>query len=105
MPTGSNAEYDRLYEQASVMLPSPERTAIYRRMNEMVIDDCVAITGLSRTRIYLWHKNVIAIPDREILGGDLPEVRGRAAGRPGGEGHLRWSCFSTRCASCWPGFR
>ncbi|MDP2325205.1 MAG: hypothetical protein Q8N51_14410, partial [Gammaproteobacteria bacterium] len=66
-----NAEYDRLYDQASVMIPSPERTAIYRQMNQMVIDDCVAITGLSRTRIYLWHKNVIAIPDREILGGDF----------------------------------
>jgi ABC-type transport system substrate-binding protein len=66
-----NADYDRLYEQASVMLPSPERTAIYRRMNEMVIDDCVAMTGLSRTRIFLWHKNVIAFPDREILGGDF----------------------------------
>ena len=51
------------------MLPSPERTEIYRRMNEMVIDDCVAISGLSRTRIYLWHKNVIALPDREIVGG------------------------------------
>ena len=64
-----NPEYDRLYEQSSVMLASPERTTIYRRMNQMVIDDCVAITGLSRTRIYLWHKNVIAVPDREIVGG------------------------------------
>ena len=35
----------------------------------MVIDDCVALTGLSRTRIYLWHKDVIGVPDREILGG------------------------------------
>jgi oligopeptide transport system substrate-binding protein len=51
------------------MLPSPERTEIYQRMNRMVIDDCVAITGLSRTRIYLWHKNVIAMPDREIVSG------------------------------------
>ena len=65
----SNPEYDRLYEQASVMSPSPERTAIYRRMNEMLIDDCVAITGISRTRILLWHKDVIAYPDREVLGG------------------------------------
>ena len=64
-----NPEYDRLYEQASVMLPSPERTAIYRRMNQMVIDDCVASSGLSRTRIRLWHRDVIAFPDREITGG------------------------------------
>jgi ABC-type transport system substrate-binding protein len=64
-----NPEYDALYEQASVMLPSPERTALYQRMNRMVIDDCVAMTGIARTRIYLWHKNVIAVPDREIVGG------------------------------------
>lgn len=64
-----NPAYDALYEQTSVMLPSPERTELYRRMNQMVIDDCVAITGLSRTRIYLWHRNVIAVPDREIVGG------------------------------------
>jgi len=64
-----NPEYDRLFEQTSTMLPSPERTELYRRMNRMVIDDCVAITGLARTRIYLWHKNVIAVPDRDIVGG------------------------------------
>jgi ABC-type transport system substrate-binding protein len=64
-----NPDFDRLYEQSAVMQPSPERTALYRRMNRMVIDDCVAISGLSRTRIYLWHKNVIALPDREIVAG------------------------------------
>jgi oligopeptide transport system substrate-binding protein len=64
-----NPEYDRLYDQARVMLPSPERTQIYRRMNQMVIDDCLAVTGMARTRIYVWHKNVIALPDREIVGG------------------------------------
>lgn len=64
-----NPEYDRLYEQTAVMLPSAERTALYQRMNQMVVDDCVSITGLSRTRILLWHKDVIAMPDREIVGG------------------------------------
>ena len=64
-----NPEYDRLYEQASVMLPSPERTALYRRMNQMVIDDCLAVTGMARTRVHLWHRDVIALPDREIVGG------------------------------------
>ncbi len=51
------------------MQPSEERTQLYRQMNQIVIDDCVAITGLSRTRIYLSHKDVIGVPDREILGG------------------------------------
>lgn len=64
-----NPEYDRLYEKTSTMLPSPERTELYHRMNRMLIDDCVAMTGLARTRILLWHKDVIAFPDREIAGG------------------------------------
>lgn len=64
-----NPEYDRLYEQSSIMQPSDERTALYRRMNEILVDDCVAMTGISRTRVLLWHKDVIAFPDREILGG------------------------------------
>ena len=64
-----NPEFDRLYEEAAVMLPSPERTAIYRRMNEILLGDCVGMTGLSRNRIYLWHKNVVGLPDREITGG------------------------------------
>lgn len=64
-----NAEFDRLYDEASVMQPSDERTRIYRRMNQLIVDDCVAVSGLSRNRIYLWHKDVIAVPDREIVGG------------------------------------
>jgi hypothetical protein len=38
-------------------------------MNQMVIDDCVAITGLSRTRISVWHREVLMYPDTSIVGG------------------------------------
>lgn len=64
-----NPEFDRLFERTMTMQPSAERTALYQQMNQMVIDDCVVISGLSRKRIFLWHKNVIMYPDREILGG------------------------------------
>lgn len=64
-----NPAYDALYEQASVMQPSTERTEIYRKMNQMVVDDCVLVSGLSRNKIHLWHKNVITYPDRQMLGG------------------------------------
>ncbi len=67
----ANPEYDALFEQAAVMPPSPERTAIYRRMNQMLVDDCVAVTGLTRTRIVLWHNNVIAVPDSSIVAGNF----------------------------------
>jgi oligopeptide transport system substrate-binding protein len=62
-------EYDRMFRQAAVMQPSPQRTQLYRKMNDMMIDDCVAITGLSRKGITLWHKDVIAFPDRNFVGG------------------------------------
>lgn len=65
----ANPEYDRLFERAAVLPPGPERTAIYRRLNRMVIDDCVTISGLSRRRIYLWHRDVIAYPDRDVVSG------------------------------------
>lgn len=51
------------------MQPSPERTRLYRRMNEIVLDSCVTISGLSRQQIFLWHKDVISFPDQSIVGG------------------------------------
>jgi hypothetical protein len=56
-------------------------------MNQLVINDCVAVTGLSRTRIMLWHKDIIAFPDREIVGGFFMKYvdidRGEKAGGGG----------------------
>jgi ABC-type transport system substrate-binding protein len=63
----NNPEYNALYEKAAVMPPSPERTVIYRRMNQIMIDDCVAITGLSRTRIPVWHREVIMLPSSNFV--------------------------------------
>src|SRR5206468_3827959 len=36
----SNPRYDELYEKARVMDDSPERTALYRQMEQMVVADC-----------------------------------------------------------------
>lgn len=62
-------EFDSLYEQTSVMQPSADRTSLFREMNQMVVDDCVHIGGFSRTRLYLWHRDVTMFPDRGVLGG------------------------------------
>lgn len=64
-----NADYDSLYERASILPPGPERTALYRQMNQMVIDDCVIIGSLSRTRLHLWKRNVALFPDRDLGSG------------------------------------
>jgi len=65
----NNAEYNRLYEISAVMNESPERTAIYREMNRLLMDDCASITGISRTLLFLWDRKFIMKPDRSFLGG------------------------------------
>lgn len=65
----NNPDYDRLYEAAAPMNESPERTAIYREMNQLLMDDCVGITGISRTMLFLWDKKFIMKPDRSFVGG------------------------------------
>jgi ABC-type transport system substrate-binding protein len=55
-----NPEFDRFYERISVMQPSPERTRLYRRMAQMVIEDCPWIMGAHRMSYGLnqkWLKN------------------------------------------------
>jgi oligopeptide transport system substrate-binding protein len=65
----NNPHYNRLYENAAAMTESPERSLIYREMNQLLMDDCVSITGISRTLVFLWNKNAIMKPDRSFLGG------------------------------------
>lgn len=64
-----NPEYDALYEQAAVMQPGPERTELLQRMNQMVIDDCIGMMSLTRQTVFLYHDDVIGLPDRDVLGG------------------------------------
>lgn len=56
----SRPEYDRLYEQIRSMPPSPERTELYIKMRDMVIEDTPFTGSMGRTRFYLinpWLKN------------------------------------------------
>ncbi len=64
----NNPAFNDLYKKISVMMPSPERTEIYKKMNQMIIDECVAIAGFSRSELYLWHKNVIMYPSENVIG-------------------------------------
>lgn len=65
----NNPAYDRLYESSSTLSESPERTRIYREMNQLLMDDCASIAGISRTLLFLWDRKVIMKPDRSFLGG------------------------------------
>jgi ABC-type transport system substrate-binding protein len=65
----NNPEYNRLYEASIAMHESPERTAIYRQMNQLLMEDCASITGISRTLLFMWNKEFAMKPDRSFLGG------------------------------------
>jgi ABC-type transport system substrate-binding protein len=64
-----NEEYDKLYRSSSGMQASPMRTAMYRNMNRIVIDDCVTISGVSRKLLLLWNRELKMLPDRSFVGG------------------------------------
>jgi oligopeptide transport system substrate-binding protein len=56
----NNPEFDRLYEQASGMLSSPARTALYEKMARMVTEEVPWILLTSRIDFrlrYIWMKN------------------------------------------------
>ncbi|MGD9109962.1 MAG: ABC transporter substrate-binding protein, partial [Phycisphaerales bacterium] len=50
-----NEEYDRLYEKVSVMLDSPERRELYRKMELIVLEDCPAAFKCHRVIYRLHH--------------------------------------------------
>lgn len=62
-----NPEFNKLYKKASKMQPGPKRTALYKKMNQIIVDDCVSISAFSRTRIMMWHNNVAIWPERSII--------------------------------------
>jgi len=65
----ASERYDRLFEQAGHFADGAERNQLYRRLNQMIIDDCVVIGSLSRTRLFVWKKHVRMLPDRDLNSG------------------------------------
>jgi ABC-type transport system substrate-binding protein len=57
----SNPEFDKLYEQSMVMDPSPQRDAIYKKMQAIVVEDATWLFEfhpLDYTLLHDWVKNV-----------------------------------------------
>ena len=50
-----NKEYDKLYEQASKLPPGPERTALYKKMRDIFVEDSPWIPMVNRFRYQLYH--------------------------------------------------
>lgn len=77
-----NAEYDEIFAKARVMMPSPERAAMYQRLREIAIEEQPMIGSMARTRFYLWHDRVRNVHPEEVYYSWLKYVDVP----PGGEG-------------------
>ena len=64
----SNPKFDALYEKTSSMMESEERKKMYSEMNQMIVDDCVAVSAINRTFLSLWHKDVIFYHTEDMTG-------------------------------------
>jgi oligopeptide transport system substrate-binding protein len=53
-----NAEFNKLYEKSTVMMPSPERLAIYEKMNLMVADDLPWVYLIHLQEYFLFHDHL-----------------------------------------------
>jgi ABC-type transport system substrate-binding protein len=53
--TYANAEFDRLYLQASIMPRSPARDTLYKRMQDIVLDDCPYLFEYYGKTFQLYH--------------------------------------------------
>ena len=65
----NNEEFNRLYRASATMNSSPMRTTMYRNMNRIVQQECATISGIARTLILLWNRDLAMLPDRSFLGG------------------------------------
>lgn len=69
-----NPEYNALYDRSRVMEPSPERTAIYKTMRAMLIEDVPSLPSQARTRFYLWNPRVRNFQPSEVWYGWIKHV-------------------------------
>ncbi len=53
-----NPVYDALYNESRTLQPSPERTAVYQKMREVLIEDAPSFGHMARIRFFLWHKRL-----------------------------------------------
>lgn len=67
-----NPEYDKLYERAIVMNPSPERDELYRQMETIALDDVPWILYMKRVVYALRYQWVDNIVEHEYVPSRIP---------------------------------
>ena len=58
-----NQAYDQLYQSIQSMRPGDDRTLIMKRMNRMLIEDCVFMGSVFRSRTIAVKNDLIIRPD------------------------------------------
>jgi ABC-type transport system substrate-binding protein len=71
----SNPEFDRLYEQAMVMEPSPQRDELYGKMESLVLEDVPWILNMARVAYVLHYDWVQNVHPNEYLHGNRAYYR------------------------------
>ncbi len=61
-------EFNELFRQTKTMQPGPERTARYRQMNQLILEDVPTIAGLMRSKPHIWHRDVVFYPSESPHG-------------------------------------
>lgn len=63
-----DTEYNALFEKTITMQPGAERTEIYKKLNQIIVDKVPAICGITPKDPFIWHKNVVFLPSRNPHG-------------------------------------
>ena len=61
-------EFNKLFRKTKTMQPGPERTALYREMNKIILRDVPTIAGLMRSKPNIWYHNVVYYPSESPHG-------------------------------------
>jgi len=64
-----NPRFDELFARARRQTDGGLRNRLYQRLNRILIEDCVILGSMVRTRLHLWKRHLRMLPDREMVGG------------------------------------
>ncbi len=65
-----NPEFDAAFLRARALPPGQARWDAFAALNQILIDDCVAIMGFSRVIMHLWSQSFVAWPSSGLLAGN-----------------------------------
>lgn len=62
-----NPEFNETFEKIISMGHSPQRNLLVRRANEILIDECVVISGICDQQMHAWHSSLVMYPYSGVI--------------------------------------